>query len=77
MLYCLHDQVLYEGLTGVASERSCKKIPSRPAELLPASSETYVLLAKTELISDGGNASVIKFKKKGNVFCEDITVGRE
>ena len=47
------------GATGVASVRSCQKLPLCPTEPMPASSKTDPLLAKAKPISDSGSASGI------------------
>jgi len=44
---------------GVASVRSCQKLPLCLVKPVPARSKTDLLLAKAEPISDGGSASVI------------------
>jgi len=44
------------GATGVASVRSCQKLPPRPTEPMPAVSKTDPPLAEAEPISDGGSA---------------------
>jgi len=45
--------------SGVASVRSCQKLPLCPMEPVPAGSKMDPLLAKAEPISDGGSASGI------------------
>jgi len=46
--------------TGVASVRSCQKLPPCPTKsIMSARSKTDLLLAKAEPINEGGSASVI------------------
>ena len=59
------------GVTGVASEGSCWKLPLCPTELMSAASKMDLLLAKAELISNGGNASVITFLRRKKVAGTD------
>lgn len=54
-----HVKVLEEESRGVESVRSCWKLPLCPAESMPVDSETELLLAKAEPISDCGRASGI------------------
>ena len=53
------------GATGVASVRSCQKLPLCPIEPMPAGSKTDPQLAKAEPISDGGSASGITDLRRG------------
>ena len=53
------------GATGVASVRSCYKLPLCPIEPRPAVFKMDPLLAKAEPISDGGSASGITYLRKG------------
>jgi len=56
----LRGKVLVAGVAaGVASARSCQKLPPCLIEPMPAGSTTDPLLAKAEPISDGGGASGI------------------
>ena len=52
------------GVTGVASVRSCWKLPLCSREPIPAGSKTDPLPAKAKPISDSGNASVIMFLRR-------------
>jgi len=52
------------GGTGVASVRSCWKLPSCLIEPMPAGPKMDPLLTKAETISDGGNASVITYLRR-------------
>ena len=47
--------------TGVASVRSCQKLPPCLTEPMPAGSKTDPLLAKAEPISNGGSTSGITY----------------
>ena len=60
---------------GVASVRSCKKLPPCLIKPGPASSKTDPLLPKAKPISNGGSASVIKYLKKGRKNCNVTSVG--
>jgi len=53
-----------KGATGVASVRSCQKLPQCSMEPVPAGSKTDLLLVKAEPISDGGSASVITYLRR-------------
>ena len=57
------------GATGVASVRSCSKLPLCPIKLMPAGSKTDLLLAKAHPISNSGSASVITYLRKA----EEVT----
>jgi len=48
-----------EGGTGVASARSCWKLPLCPTQPVPPGSKTGPLLAKAEPISNSGSTSGI------------------
>jgi len=54
-----------QGATGVASVRSCQKLPPCPTEPTPAGSKTDFPLAKAEPISDGGSTSGITYLRRG------------
>ena len=56
------------GATGMASVRSCQKLPLCPTEPMPAGSKTDPPLAKAEPISDGGSASVITYLRRGKSY---------
>ena len=51
------------GAIGVASVRSCEKLPPRLIKPVPAGSKTYAPLPKAKPISDSGSASDNIFKK--------------
>ena len=53
------------GVKGVASVRSCWKLPPCLTEPMPAGSKMDPLLAKAEPISDGGHASRIMYLRRG------------
>jgi len=57
----LHGKVLAagEGAIGVASVRSCKKLPPCLIKPVSAGSKTDLPLPKAKSISDGGSVSVI------------------
>jgi len=46
------------GTTGAASVRSCQKLPPCPIEPTPAGSDTDLLLAKAEPVSDGSASGI-------------------
>jgi len=50
---------------GVASVRSCRKLPPCLIKPVPAGSKTDLLLAKAKPVSDGGSASVITYLRRG------------
>jgi len=60
------------GATGVASVRSCEKLPPCLIKPVPAGSKTDSLLAKAKAISNGGSASVIMYLRRGRkkLCCE-------
>ena len=61
----LCGKVLVVGeVTGVASVRSCWKLPLCLTEPIPAGSEMDPLLDKAEAISNSGNASVVTFLRR-------------
>ena len=63
--------------TGVASVRTCQKLPLCPMiEPMSATSKTDPLLAKAEPISDGGSASGITDLKKGKSYCAAAIAAR-
>jgi len=53
------------GAIGVASVRSCQKLPPCTMEPVPAGSKTDPPLAKAKPVSDGGSSSVITYLRKG------------
>jgi len=53
------------GATGVTSVSSCEKLPSCLTKPVLGGSKTDPLLARTKPISDGGNASVITYLRRG------------
>ena len=62
----LHGNVwVAEAATGVASPRSCQKLPLCLTEAVPAGSKTDLLLAKAKTVCNGGNASVITHLRRG------------
>jgi len=74
----LHGKVLVVGETiGVASMRSCEKLPPCLMKPVPAGSKMDLLLAKAKPISDGGRASVITDLRRGKKLLEEKTVERE
>jgi len=52
------------GAIGVASVRSCKKLPPCVIKPVPAGSKMDPPLTKAKPISDGGGASVITYLRK-------------
>jgi len=62
----LHGKVLVAGgAIGVASVRSCQKLPPCLIKPVPAGSKMDPPLAKAKPSSDGGSASVITYLRKG------------
>lgn len=61
------------GGTAVASVRSWQKLPLCPREPMPCGSKTDLSLAKTELLSNDGNASQITEFKDKNLLCDKQT----
>ena len=53
-----------EGVTGVASVRSCWKLPLCPTQSMPAGSKTDPPPAKAEPISHSGSTSVITYLRR-------------
>jgi len=53
------------GAIGVASVRSCEKLPPSLIKPVPANSKTDPLLPKTKPISNSGSDSVITYLRKG------------
>jgi len=53
----------------VASVRRRQKLPLCPTEPVPAGSKMEPLLAKLELISDGGSTSVKTYVRMGKKTC--------
>jgi len=53
------------GAIGVASVRSCEKLPPYLIQPVPAGSKTDLLLAKAKAIRNSGSASVIIDLTKG------------
>jgi len=62
---------------GVASVRSCEKLPPCLTEPVPAGSKTDPPLAKAKPISDGGSASVVTDLRRGRKICGEMAVERE
>jgi len=66
----LCGKVLVAGeVTGMASMRSCKKLPSYLIETMPAGSKMDPPLAKAKPISDDGSSSVITYLRRGKNCC--------
>jgi len=55
------------GATGVASVRSCWKLPLCLMELMPGGSKMDPLLAKAETISNSGSASMITYLRRKKI----------
>jgi len=53
------------GATGVASVRSCERLPPGLIKPVPAGSKTDPLLAKVKPVSNGGSTSVITDLRRG------------
>jgi len=66
-----------QGVIGVVSVRSCKKLPPYLIKPVPAGSERNPLLAKAKPISEGSSTSVITDLRRGRKNCGEITVERE
>jgi len=64
------------GAVGVASVRSCQKLPPCLMEPVPASSKMDPQLAKAKPISDGGSTSGITQLRRGKT-CGDAAVKGE
>jgi len=62
------------GLQGVASVRSCQKLPLCPTDPVPASSKMDPLLAKAEPISYCGGTSGIKYGRREK-NCSGVETG--
>ena len=74
----LHGKVLVAGWAiGVASVRSCEKLPPCLIKPVPASSKMDPPLAKAKPISDGGSASVITDLRRGRKNCGETAVEKE
>jgi len=54
-----------KGAAGVASMRSCQKLPLCPIAPVPAGSKTDPPMVKAEPISNGGSVSVITYFRRG------------
>jgi len=65
------------GATGVASVRSCEKLPPCLIKPVPASSKMDPPLAKAKPISDGGSASGITQLRRGRKDLAVKWLGRE
>jgi len=65
------------GTIGVASVRSCKKLPPCLIKPLLAGSKTDLPLAKAKPISNGGSTSAITYLRRGKKPCGETAVGRE
>jgi len=77
IVMCLHGKVLVGRAIGVASMRSCEKLP--PCLIKPAGtgSKTDLPLAKVKPISNGGSTSAITYLRRGKKNCREKTVKRE
>jgi len=53
------------GAIGVASVRSCEKLPPCLIKPVPAGSKTALLLVKAKPVSNGGSASVTTYLRRG------------
>jgi len=53
------------GAIGVASVRSCEKLPPCLIKPVPAGSKVDLLLAKAKPVIDGGSTSVIIYLRRG------------
>jgi len=62
---------------GLASVRSCEKLPSCLILPVPAGSQTDPLLAKTKPISNGDSTTVITYLRRGRKTCGETAAGRE
>jgi len=73
----LHGKVLVAGgRIGMASVRSCEKLPPCLIKPVPAISKTDPLLAKAKPIGDGGSTSVITYLTREKI-CSKTAVKRE
>jgi len=73
----LHGNVLVSGgAIGLASVRSCWKLPPYLMKPMPAGSKMDPLLAKANDISDSGSASVITYISSGKI-CWKTAIERE
>jgi len=61
---------------GVASVKSCKKLPPCLIRPVPASSKMDPPLAKARPISNSGSTSVITYLRKGRKDCRETAVER-
>jgi len=52
------------GAIGMASVRSCEKLPACPIEPMPAGSKRDLPLVKAEPSSNGGSTSVIPYLRR-------------
>jgi len=62
---CLRGKLLVGGAIGVASVRSCEKLPPCLIKPVLAGSKMDLPLAKAKPINDSGNASVITYLRRG------------
>jgi len=65
------------GAIGVASVRSCEKLPPCLIKPVPAGSKMDLMLAKTKEVSDSGSASVVTYLRRGRKNCSETTAERE
>jgi len=61
-----------EGVTEVASVRSCEKLPLCLIKPVPAGFKTDTPLAKAKPVSNDGSASVITYLRRKTPFCKGI-----
>jgi len=62
---------------GVASVRSCEKVPPCLIKPVPTGSKRDLSLAKAKTISDGGSASLITYLRWGRKNNSETAVKRE
>lgn len=65
-----HGNILVVRVEGMASLRSCLKLPWCPTKPVPASSRMAPLLAKLEPIGDVGSASVKTHLRRGKTVLQ-------
>jgi len=74
----LHGKVLVVGEPiGMASMRSCKKLPHCLITPVPAGSNMDLLLAKAKPISDSGRTSGLTYLRRGRKNCCERAVERK
>jgi len=65
------------GAIGVASVRSCEKLPPCLIEPVPASYKMDPPLAKAKPVSDSGSTSGITYLRRGKNNCGEAAAERE